>query len=299
MNIDWCTMEAMMGLLGTYHTSEDRSVWVTKTHYPGGYGNEAHFNAQKLITIVRNPIDAIPSFANLSQLKSHSLQPVEKYHIDFPEWWNDWVNCQSARMAENHEIMMGQIAKEIPSFVCRFEDLKLDPGRTLTDLFCFLLDVPDLDGTVCEQRIRFAYKQDKNQKTVYKLKTESKSLNRNGDMYTEEQRAILRKNLRDYNHFCGYAKDLEQRQHTGDYDDEDAVDDDGDNATAFFFYKDATPDDQDLPVHKQMKGYAKMNEETLKKINEKHPHFNFKFAEKPKSDIKMVPSLSENLHIKK
>ena len=78
------------------------------------------------------------------------MQPVEKYHIDFPEWWNDWVNCQSARMAENHEIMMGQIAKDIPSFVCRFEDLKLDPGRTLTDLFCFLLDVPDLDGTVCE-----------------------------------------------------------------------------------------------------------------------------------------------------
>ena len=45
MNTDWCTMEAMMGLLGTYHTSEENRVWITKTHYPGGFGSEAHFNA--------------------------------------------------------------------------------------------------------------------------------------------------------------------------------------------------------------------------------------------------------------
>ena len=45
---------------------------------------------------------------------------------------------------------MGQIANEIPTFVVRFEDLKLDPARTLNDLFCFLLDVPDLYDTVCE-----------------------------------------------------------------------------------------------------------------------------------------------------
>ena len=66
MNIDWCTMEAMMGLLGTYHVCDERTVWITKTHYPMGNGSEAPFNAQKMIIIVRNPIDAIPSFANLA-----------------------------------------------------------------------------------------------------------------------------------------------------------------------------------------------------------------------------------------
>ena len=91
MNIDWCTPEAMMGLLGTYQVCDDKSVWVTKTHYPSGGNTEAHFNAQKLITIVRNPIDAIPSFANLVHLKSHSKTTVEDYHTDFPEWWTEWV----------------------------------------------------------------------------------------------------------------------------------------------------------------------------------------------------------------
>ena len=116
-------------------------------------------------------------------------------------------------------------------------------------------------------------------------------------MYTDELRALLRENMRDYNHFCGYATDLDAPQHTGEYDDEDAVDEDGDNATNFFFYKEQPKDD--LPLHKQMKGYAKMNEQTLANIGKKHVRFNFKFAEKPKSDIAMVPSISEKLHIKK
>ena len=126
MNTDWCTMEAMMGLLGTYHTSEENRVWITKTHYPGGFGTEAHFNAQKMIIIVRNPIDVMPSFANLSLLKSHSKTTVEKFDKDFPEWWDEWVDAMAKRMAENHEFMMGTVAAQIPTFVVRFEDLRLD-----------------------------------------------------------------------------------------------------------------------------------------------------------------------------
>ena len=48
-----------------------------------------------------------------------------------------------------------------------------------------------------------------------------------------------------------------------------------------------------------MKGYAKMNEQTLANIGQKHVHFNYAFAEKPKSNIAPVPSISEKLHIKK
>ena len=206
MNIDWCTMEAMMGLLGTYHVSDDRTVWITKTHYPGGFGSEAHFNAQKMITVVRNPIDAIPSFANLSQLKSHSMATVEKYDTDLPEWWDAWVDAMAKRMAENHELIMGSVACQIPTFVVRFEDLRLDPARALTDLFCFLLDVPSIDDTIVEQRIRTVTRRDPSQqKTVYAMKSTSKSLSRNADMYSEAQLKKLQQTLRDYIHFCGYA----------------------------------------------------------------------------------------------
>ena len=100
---------------------------------------------------------------------------------------------------------MGKVANQIPTFVVRYEDLKLDPIRSMTDLMCFLLDVSDLDDTICEERIRFACKQDPSKQTVYKLKSTDKSLNRHADMYSEQQRALLREILRDYNHFCGYA----------------------------------------------------------------------------------------------
>ena len=36
----------------------------------------------------------------------------------------------------------------------RYEDLVLNPVKELTDLFCFLLDVPSIEGTVVESRIK-------------------------------------------------------------------------------------------------------------------------------------------------
>ena len=36
--------------------------------------------------------------------------------------------------------------------------------------------------------------------------------------------------LFDYNNFCGYAMDALKRQETGDYDEEGALDEEGDNA---------------------------------------------------------------------
>ena len=35
----------------------------------------------------------------------------------------------------------------------RYEDLKINPVPTLTNLFCFLLDVSSIAGTVVERRI--------------------------------------------------------------------------------------------------------------------------------------------------
>ena len=43
--------------------------------------------------------------------------------------------------------------------------------------------------------------------------------------------------LFDYNNFCGYAVDALKRQETGDYDEEGALDEEGDNTTAFFYYR--------------------------------------------------------------
>ena len=57
--------EISMGLLGQEHVCDDNLVWITKTHFPFGYGGEAKFQSQKMFCIVRNPLEVIPSFAYL------------------------------------------------------------------------------------------------------------------------------------------------------------------------------------------------------------------------------------------
>ena len=91
MNIHFTVHEAMMGLLGQNITGESDRVWITKTHKPMDTPNSKDFHASKMIVIARNPIDVIPSFANLVNTDSHSLETNEQYHIDFPEYWQKWI----------------------------------------------------------------------------------------------------------------------------------------------------------------------------------------------------------------
>ena len=75
MNIDYTFHEACsMGLLGQNIVSDSNMVWITKTHKPMDTPNSRPFNAQKMIVIQRNPIDVYPSFFNLFNLDSHSLE---------------------------------------------------------------------------------------------------------------------------------------------------------------------------------------------------------------------------------
>ena len=55
-----------------------------------------------MLVIARNPIDVIPSFANLTNTQSHSLQVNESYHVDFPDYWEQWVRGMLAGLKANH-----------------------------------------------------------------------------------------------------------------------------------------------------------------------------------------------------
>ena len=103
MTITHTFHEAMMGLLGQEHLFDENRVWITKTHFPFGKGNEAKFSARKMFCIVRNPLDVIPSYAYLANMMSHSLVPREKLHERFPAWWAEWVKKVATLIKENHE----------------------------------------------------------------------------------------------------------------------------------------------------------------------------------------------------
>ena len=93
----------------------------------------------------------------------------------------------------------------IPTYVVRYEDLKLRMAAVMTEVLCFMLDVPSIEGTIVEKRIEKVSGAGFTAKEVYKLKSTSTSLSRNDHMYTTEQLERMKNTLADFNHFCGYA----------------------------------------------------------------------------------------------
>ena len=76
----------------------------------------------------------------------------------------------------------------------------------LTELFCFLLDVESLEGTLCEQRIKESTATGFATKTAYALKSTSTNLCRNRYMYNSELIAYMREELADLIAFYGYNR---------------------------------------------------------------------------------------------
>ena len=69
----------------------------------------------------------------------------------------------------------------------RYEDLKINPKPVLSDLFCFLLDVPSIEGTIVERRINEVTEAGFSNVTAYRLKSTASSLSRSNHMYTDTQ----------------------------------------------------------------------------------------------------------------
>lgn len=137
------------GLVGEGHNANDR-VWVTKVHRPFECPH-SHKSCEinRQIVLMRNPLDNLVSLANLEMLISHSLTHKKpwKEHVDFwrficsdgPRVWQDFL-----------DIHMKESAQQVPTLYLRYEDLILDPLKTVTDVIRFMLDAPSLIGTVAE-----------------------------------------------------------------------------------------------------------------------------------------------------
>ena len=84
--------------------------------------------------------------------------------------------------------MREHVEPAIPTLYIRYEDMVLNPEPVLIELFCFMLDVPSIEGTVVEKRIKDYCAKGSSSASVYKLKADPKNnLSRNAHMFTEEQ----------------------------------------------------------------------------------------------------------------
>ena len=75
----------------------------------------------------------------------------------------------------------------------------------LEELFCFLLDVSSIEGTVVQKRIAEVTQSGLKGKPYYKLKNTEKNLNRSKHMYSEDQIESMREELSTFLNFYGYT----------------------------------------------------------------------------------------------
>jgi len=223
----------------------DNTVWVTKTHHSLEMPEATKFTANKNIAIVRNPIDVMPSLAYLINTTSHGITFREKINEEFPDYWNTWIENNSKALQHFHTVMTKNCASAIPTYFLTYEDLKTNPEPVVLEMFQFLLDLPSLEGTVVEAKIKAICSNGAAATRTYAIKSTSTSLSRNAHMYTEEHLAVIKSYLSEHLYFFGYTNDP-----TG-----------GDNETAFFTFDEHKDEDKE-----NFMGYKAHNKKVLAEL---------------------------------
>ena len=88
----------------------------------------------------------------------------------------------------------------------RYEDLKLNPRAVLEQMFCFILDVQSIEGTVVQRRIAEVTQTGFANSAAYKLKSTSSSICRQRHMYTDAQIEMMERELAEMIKFWRYGQ---------------------------------------------------------------------------------------------
>ena len=68
----------------------DHRVWLSKTHYPERYG-KARAPCDRVILLVRSPLDAVVSLFNMTGSCSHDLSISDEDFEKHAELFNEWI----------------------------------------------------------------------------------------------------------------------------------------------------------------------------------------------------------------
>ena len=213
----------------------DDTCWITKTHSPWIMPEAPVFHSNKVIVIVRNPLDTNLSWLHLASMNNHAVKAPFDYETLYPNFFDAWVrDCVGHINSWMTHVVNDSKFRRVPMLFIRFEDLVLNPEPELYNMMSFLLGKRDLTGTNAERRIKEVLAMGSGATQVYNLKESTKKNNANVHRYTEEQLSFVSDTCKEWLHFFGYAK-LPQ---------------DPENLTGFFEF-----DGQDEEMNRQYKGY--------------------------------------------
>lgn len=149
MPLDFTLPFQQQGLLG--EQTVDNTVWITKTHYPQDSQKISAFDADKIILLTRYPVDVLPSMASLFLMLSHSAEPIRPWneYRFWPTFFNEMI-----RLFEQFHRMIVEQSKVTPTFFITYEQLILDQESVISQLFCFLLEIKTIEGTLLQAQIK-------------------------------------------------------------------------------------------------------------------------------------------------
>lgn len=143
----------MQGLKGEDIT--DDTVWIVKSHSPWIMPWAPVFHANKVIVIVRNPMDTLLSWLHLVAMNNHAVKSPFNYEELYPNYFDWWIKDCCTHMNNWFMTMMNDAKSRcVPILFIRFEDLVMDPEPELYSMMSFLLSKRDLIGTNAERRIK-------------------------------------------------------------------------------------------------------------------------------------------------
>lgn len=97
--------------------------------------------------------------------------------------------------------------KDVPVYYIRYEDLYMNPQKTLEEVFCFLLDLSSIEGLNIQQRITEVVSMGHSASVIYaqKVKDRATTFNRNIGEFSPEQRAFVSEKMKDFMHQFSYC----------------------------------------------------------------------------------------------
>jgi len=185
----------------------DDTVWIVKTHSPWLMPEAPVFHCNRLVCIVRSPIDVLISFLQLFTCGSHSQKAPFEYYEKYPQFWDWFIKTWSPRLGNWYRCLMHDARlKELPVLFVRFEDLVVNPEPQLRNIMMFLNNMTDLTGTNAERRVLEVIAKGKDATVVYSLKDNTRSLATNHKRYTKEQMSFIENEMKDVLYYFGYVK---------------------------------------------------------------------------------------------
>ena len=123
-------MLQMAGLKGEEIVND--TVWVVKSHTPWYWKKAIQFTANKMIVVVRNPLDSCMSYLHMTSCLNHSGKTPFDFETAYPNFFDWWVKHCCTKIKEWMAVTMNDAKfRNIPVLFVRFEDLVMNPAPEL------------------------------------------------------------------------------------------------------------------------------------------------------------------------